>query len=116
MVERPGTAAGYLSCALVAAGRSATRYGAFFARWPVNQKRSALKWRVSSVPKRPATRSRDTGRTSELVIPPRCTFGLEKLCHRRELWFGKRIGSKVVCEHANDYLQQPDSFWGPVTS
>jgi hypothetical protein len=57
MVERPGTAAGYLSCALVAAGRSATRYAAFFARWPVNQKRSALKSRVSSVPKGPATRS-----------------------------------------------------------
>jgi hypothetical protein len=35
---------------------------------------------------------------------------IEKLCHRRELWFGKRIGSEVVCERAKEYLQQPDSF------
>lgn len=38
---------------------------------------------------------------------------IEKLCHRRELWFGKRIGSEAVCERAKDYLQQPDSFWAP---
>lgn len=38
---------------------------------------------------------------------------IEKLCHRRELWFGKRIGSDAVCERAKDYLQQPDSFWAP---
>ena len=35
---------------------------------------------------------------------------IEKLCHRQELWFGKRIGSEAVCERAKDYLQQPDSF------
>ena len=36
---------------------------------------------------------------------------IEKLCHRRELWFGNRIGSEAVCERAKDYLRQPDSFW-----
>jgi hypothetical protein len=38
---------------------------------------------------------------------------IEKLCHRRELWFGKRIGSEAVCARAREYLQQPDSFWAP---
>ena len=38
---------------------------------------------------------------------------IEKFCHHRELWFGKRIGSEAVCERAKDYLQQPDSFWAP---
>lgn len=38
---------------------------------------------------------------------------IEKLCHRRELWFGKRLGSQGVCERAENYLQQPDSFWSP---
>ena len=38
---------------------------------------------------------------------------MEKLCHHRELWFGKRIGSQGVCDRAEDYLQQPDSFWSP---
>jgi len=38
---------------------------------------------------------------------------IERLCHRRELWFGKRIGSEAVCERAKEYLQQPDSFWAP---
>lgn len=38
---------------------------------------------------------------------------IEKLCHRRELWFGKRTGSEAVCERAKEYLAQPDSFWAP---
>ena len=38
---------------------------------------------------------------------------IEKLCHRRELWFGMRISSEAVCGRAKDYLQQPDSFSAP---
>lgn len=36
---------------------------------------------------------------------------IERLGHRRELWFGKRIGSQDVCKRAENYLQQPDFFW-----
>lgn len=45
--------------------------------------------------------------------PAALRFRIEKLCHRRELWFGKRIGSEAVCGRAKYYLQQPDSFWAP---
>jgi hypothetical protein len=51
--------------------------------------------------------------TLGIGYPSSLHLRIEKLCHRRELWFGKRIGSEVVCERAKEYLQQPDSFWAP---
>jgi hypothetical protein len=51
--------------------------------------------------------------TRGIGYPAALHLRIEKLCHRRELWFGKRIGSEVVCERAKEYLQQPDSFWAP---
>ncbi len=36
---------------------------------------------------------------------------IEKLCHRRELWFAKRIGSEALGVRAREYIGQPDSFW-----
>jgi len=51
--------------------------------------------------------------TIGIGYPASLHLRIERLCHRRELWFGKRIGSEAVCERAQEYLQQPDSFWAP---
>jgi hypothetical protein len=51
--------------------------------------------------------------TIGIGYPASLHLRIEKLCHRREMWFGKKIGSEAVCERAKKYLQQPDSFWAP---